>query len=88
MGGRHGHGPSKRQSPRERLINTAPADVLPSPSAFIGGIRNKGQLTYNIKTTPKAPKVNGTMTVKVKARGADRPHGRAAVLHQRGEGSR
>ena len=62
--------------------------MLPSPSAFFGGVRNKGQLTYNIKTTPKAPQANGTMTVKVKARGVDEPHGRSALLHHQGEGSR
>jgi hypothetical protein len=62
----HGHGQIQRQTQR---LNTPPAVVLPSPSAFFGGVRNKGQLTYNIKTTPKAPKANGTMTVTLKARG-------------------
>ncbi|GBF99407.1 hypothetical protein Rsub_12340 [Raphidocelis subcapitata] len=34
--------------------------------ALLGGVNNKGQYTFSIKTTPKKPKVNGTMTVKVK----------------------
>ena len=80
---RHGQGQSHtKPSAQTQRVNTPPAGVLPSPSAFFGGVRNKGQLTYNIKTTPKAPQANGTMTVKVKVWGVDRPHGRSALLHQ------
>ncbi|GBF90385.1 hypothetical protein Rsub_02491 [Raphidocelis subcapitata] len=41
-------------------------EVAPSPSAAFGGVQAKDQLTFAIKTAPKAPKVNGTMSVKVK----------------------
>ncbi|GBF99406.1 hypothetical protein Rsub_12339 [Raphidocelis subcapitata] len=34
--------------------------------ALLGGTTNKGQYTFSVKTTPKKPKVNSTMTVKVK----------------------
>ncbi|GBF88598.1 hypothetical protein Rsub_01313 [Raphidocelis subcapitata] len=36
------------------------------PGAVLGAVPEKGQLYYNVKTTPKQPKINGTMTVKVK----------------------
>ncbi|GBF96588.1 hypothetical protein Rsub_09334 [Raphidocelis subcapitata] len=41
-------------------------NMLTAPGAYIGGVQIKGQLTYAIKTSPKAPKANTTMTVKVK----------------------
>ncbi|GBF96597.1 hypothetical protein Rsub_09343 [Raphidocelis subcapitata] len=41
-------------------------EMLTEPGAYMGGVHIKGQLTYAIKTSPKAPKANTTMTVKVK----------------------
>jgi hypothetical protein len=43
-------------------------------------------MTFSIKTTPKAPKANGTMTVKVKVWGADRPHGVLSLAAPTGRG--
>ncbi|GBF99532.1 hypothetical protein Rsub_11966 [Raphidocelis subcapitata] len=42
-------------------------DILQdAPSAYIGGVQAKDQLTFAVKTSPKAPKASDTMTVKVK----------------------
>ncbi|GBF90395.1 hypothetical protein Rsub_02501 [Raphidocelis subcapitata] len=41
-------------------------DIAPSASAYFGGVQAKGQLSYTVKTAPKAPKVNDTMTVSIK----------------------
>ncbi|GBF98828.1 hypothetical protein Rsub_11593 [Raphidocelis subcapitata] len=41
-------------------------NIMDAPSAYIGGVQAKGQFTFTVKTTPKAPKANDTMTVKVK----------------------
>ncbi|GBG00514.1 hypothetical protein Rsub_13191 [Raphidocelis subcapitata] len=57
----------------ECKTNTKPSDVaagyydrMPSSSAYFAGVQAKGQLAYSIKTTPKAPKPNTTMTIKAK----------------------
>ncbi|GBF96599.1 hypothetical protein Rsub_09345 [Raphidocelis subcapitata] len=57
-------------------------EIISMPSAYIGGLKTKDQLTYAIKTTPKAPKANKTMTVKVKFENkadTDAPIGNVAV---------
>ncbi|GBF96587.1 hypothetical protein Rsub_09333 [Raphidocelis subcapitata] len=57
-------------------------ELISVPSAYIGGLKTKDQLTYAIKTTPKAPKANKTMTVKVKFENkadTDAPIGNVAI---------
>ncbi|GBF90368.1 hypothetical protein Rsub_02474 [Raphidocelis subcapitata] len=51
--------------------------------ALLGGVQQNGQLSFVLKTTPKAPKANDTMTVKVKIINlgdADGPVGRVDLF--------
>ncbi|GBF91239.1 hypothetical protein Rsub_03559 [Raphidocelis subcapitata] len=59
------------------------ARISSGPGAVLASLQQKGQLYYPIKTTPKKPKVNETMTVKVKIANlgdADGPVGRVAIF--------
>ncbi|GBF97626.1 hypothetical protein Rsub_10502 [Raphidocelis subcapitata] len=42
------------------------ATTTKTAGALLGGVQAKGQLTFTVKTSPKKPKANDTMTVKVK----------------------
>jgi hypothetical protein len=61
--------PQTQHTPKRQHPKTS--ELISVPSAYIGGLKNKGQFTYAIKTTPKAPKASKTMTVKVKVRAGE-----------------
>ncbi len=57
---RHKH--NKPSPPSAAVVSPAPG------GAYFGGIPKKDQVWYEVKTSPKKPKANQKMTVKVKVR--------------------
>ncbi|GBF99502.1 hypothetical protein Rsub_12280 [Raphidocelis subcapitata] len=58
--------------------------ISPFSAVFVG-VQDKAQLTFSVKTSPKQPKANETMTLSVKFRNggtADGPIGRVAVWYK------
>ncbi|GBF91242.1 hypothetical protein Rsub_03562 [Raphidocelis subcapitata] len=58
-------------------------DTAPAAGAIIRGVHLKGQAANQVKTTPKKPKVNATMTAKIKVvneGAAEGPIGKVALF--------
>ncbi|GBF97627.1 hypothetical protein Rsub_10503 [Raphidocelis subcapitata] len=58
------------------------ATTAEKAGALLGGVQTKGQITFTVETSPKKPKANATMMVKVKIANlgdADGPVGRVTI---------